>query len=49
VLLGGGIPLLPSPADRVSLTLTSHRVYTKTGTVSLVYDVKRPAKKRSRR
>ena len=46
VLLGGGIPLLPTPAGRVSLTLTSHRVYAKTGTVSLVYDVKLRAKKR---
>jgi dihydrofolate reductase len=46
VLLGGGIPLLPSPAGRVALTLTSHRVYTKTGTVSLTYDVGRRAKKR---
>lgn len=49
VLLGGGLPLLPGPADRVSLTLTSHRVYTKTGTVSLAYDVRRPAKTRNRR
>jgi dihydrofolate reductase len=49
VLLGGGIPLLPVPADRVSLTLTGHRVYAKTGTVSLVYDIGRPAKSKSRR
>lgn len=48
VLLGGGIPLLPQTPTRVSLTLTSHRVYTKTGTVSLAYDVTRPAKKRGR-
>jgi dihydrofolate reductase len=47
VLLGGGIPLLPSPAARVRLTLTGHRVYKKTGTVSLAYDVKRPTKKRA--
>jgi dihydrofolate reductase len=49
VLLGGGIPLLPSPAPRATLTLTSHRVYAKTGTVSLVYDVKPRRQKRGRR
>jgi dihydrofolate reductase len=38
VLLGGGIPLLPPPADRVKLALTGHRVY-KTGIVSLEYAV----------
>ena len=41
VLLGGGIPLLPSPADRARLALTSHRVYKKTGTVGLEYRVLR--------
>ena len=41
VLLGGGIPLLPVPAARTSLALKSSRVYEKTGTVSLVYEVKR--------
>jgi dihydrofolate reductase len=41
VLLGGGIPLLPSPADRASLALTAHRVYAKTGTIGLEYDVVR--------
>jgi dihydrofolate reductase len=40
VLLGQGIPLLPAPARQAKLTLTSHQVYSKTGTVSLVYDVK---------
>ncbi|HET7218254.1 MAG TPA: dihydrofolate reductase family protein [Vicinamibacterales bacterium] len=39
VLLGGGIPLLPSPADRARLTLKKHRVYEKTGTVALEYDI----------
>jgi dihydrofolate reductase len=39
VLLGGGIPMLPSPADRARLKLTTHRVYQKTGTVGLEYDV----------
>jgi hypothetical protein len=31
--------LLPDPAERAKLTLTKHRVYTKTGTVALEYDV----------
>lgn len=39
VLLGGGIRLLPDPAERSKLKLTKHRVYTKTGTVALEYDV----------
>lgn len=39
VLLGGGIPLLPSPAVRARLRLKKHRVYEKTGTVLLEYDV----------
>lgn len=41
VLLGGGIPMLPSPADRTRLKLTEHRVYGKTGTALLEYDVVR--------
>ena len=41
VLLGGGIPLLPSPADRAKLALKSHRVYEKTGIVGLEYDIVR--------
>jgi dihydrofolate reductase len=41
VLLGGGLPLLPAPASRASLTLTKHRVYAATGTVSLEYAVTR--------
>jgi len=40
VLLGQGIPLLPAPAKQAKLSLTSHRLYRKTGTVSLKYDVK---------
>lgn len=39
VLLGGGVPLLPSPAERARLKLKTHRVYQKTGTVGLEYDV----------
>lgn len=38
VLLGAGIPLLPSPASQIKLTLTAHRVY-KAGIVSLEYAI----------
>jgi dihydrofolate reductase len=38
VLLGGGIPFLPTPAHRAKLKLTGHKVY-KTGIVSLEYAV----------
>ena len=41
VLLGGGIPLLPAPADRARLKLKTCRLYQKTGTVLLEYDVAR--------
>jgi len=41
ILLGGGVPLLPSPADRARLKLRTHRVYEKTGTVGLEYDIVR--------
>jgi dihydrofolate reductase len=39
VLLGGGIQLRPDPAERAKLKLTKHRVYARTGTVALEYDV----------
>ena len=39
VLLGGGVPLLPAPAPRAKLQLREHRVYAKTGTALLTYDV----------
>lgn len=39
VLLGGGIPLLPDPAEGAKLKLAKHTVYAKTGTVALEYDV----------
>ncbi len=39
VLLGGGVPLLPPPADRARLTLEGHRVYPRSGIVSLEYAV----------
>jgi dihydrofolate reductase len=40
VLLGGGLPMLPHPAKSAKLTLTSHRIYEKTGTVLLKYAVR---------
>jgi dihydrofolate reductase len=39
VLLGGGIPLLPPPATRISLTLQRHRLYAASGIVTLEYAV----------
>jgi dihydrofolate reductase len=39
VLLGGGVPLLPSPATRATLKLKTHRLYEKTGTVGLEYSI----------
>lgn len=41
VLLAGGIPLLPAPAERTKLKLLKQRVYEKTGTVRLEYEVVR--------
>ena len=40
VLLGDGLPLLPKSTTRTSLILTSQRLYKKTGTIMLTYDVK---------
>ena len=39
VLLGGGIPLLASPAIRATIKLRKQRLYEKTGTVGLEYDI----------
>jgi dihydrofolate reductase len=39
ILLGGGVPLLPSPGPRLPLRLRARRVYPTTGTVFLEYDV----------
>src|SRR5262245_12870735 len=39
VLLGGGIALLPPPSPRLTLRLRRHRLYPKTGTMFLDYDV----------
>jgi dihydrofolate reductase len=41
ILLGGGLSLLPSPGPRLPLTLRAQRVYPKTGTLFLEYDVVR--------
>lgn len=41
VLLGGGTPMLPCGGSSVGLRLTSHRLYPKTGTVLLDYEVVR--------
>lgn len=37
VLLGDGLPLLPHPARTARLEFLKHRIYEKTGTVSLEY------------
>jgi dihydrofolate reductase len=39
VLLGGGVPLFPPPGPRVPLRLRAQRVYPRTGTLMLEYDV----------
>lgn len=39
VLLGNGVPLLPSRTARTKLTLVNHQVLKKTGIVALDYDV----------
>ncbi|HYO46978.1 MAG TPA: dihydrofolate reductase family protein [Gemmatimonadota bacterium] len=41
VLVGGGIPFLPTPAPQTKLTLAGHRVYP-SGIVSLEYAVQPP-------
>jgi dihydrofolate reductase len=38
ILLGGGIPLLPTPSDRIKLALTNHKVYS-TGVITLEYTI----------
>jgi dihydrofolate reductase len=39
VLLGAGIPMLPSPASKTKLALGGHRLYPKSGIVLLEYTV----------
>jgi len=46
VLLGAGVPLVAEPATKIDLTLKQHKLYEKTGTVSLVYEVNKPAGRR---
>ena len=41
VLLGGGVPMLPSPAARARLSLRGHRLYPTSGIVLLEYAVSR--------
>ena len=41
VLLGGGVALLPSPGPRLPLRLRTQRLYPKTGTLFVEYDVVR--------
>lgn len=41
VVLGGGLPLAPAPGLRLPLGLRAHRLYPKTGTLVLEYDVRR--------
>lgn len=43
VLIGGGVPLMGTPGPRLPLRLRSHRVYEKTGTLMLQYEVARDA------
>ena len=43
ILLGGGIPLLPGGGPRLPLRLRTQRLYEKSGTVCLEYDVATPA------
>lgn len=40
ILLGGGIQLLPAAGPRLPLQLRAHRLYPKTGTMFLEYDVR---------
>lgn len=42
VLLGNGLPLLPRTTTRARLKLTQQRVFKKTGTLLLAYEVKYP-------
>lgn len=39
VLLGGGIPLLPPPAERTRLKLRNQRLHEGTGTIVIEYDI----------
>ena len=41
VLLGGRVPMLPPRSDRTTLSLSTHRLYSKSGIVLLEYAVSR--------
>jgi dihydrofolate reductase len=41
ILLGGGVPLLATPADRARLKLLNQRLYPKTGIIRLEYEILR--------
>jgi dihydrofolate reductase len=47
VVLGSGLPFVEHPAQRARLKLLEHRVYSKTGTVLLDYEVLGPAPAKS--
>jgi dihydrofolate reductase len=49
VLLGDGIPLFPPPAARTALKPLKQRLYEKTGTMALEYDIVRTVSKGSHR
>jgi len=40
VILGGGIQLMPAPGPKLSLRLRTHRLYEKSGTLFVEYDVR---------
>ena len=40
VLLGSGIPMLPAPYLKTTLTLTKHRLYQKSGIMLLEYSIR---------
>ncbi|HEY8551231.1 MAG TPA: dihydrofolate reductase family protein [Vicinamibacterales bacterium] len=39
VIIGGGLPLMATPGPKIPLRLKSHRLFAKTGTLILDYDV----------
>jgi len=49
VLPGDGVPVLPPPSTRITLALTGHKIYAKTGTVALEYVVQDRRRTRPRR
>ena len=49
IVLGGGIQLMPTPGPRLPLRLKSHRLYPKSGTLFLEYDVERAKAKGRKR